>query len=65
MKLSFYFILAILIITAQVWFMGGLEKPDYVAPQWIKERHKYHGIQVSEIYRGEHTFMRDGKRCRL
>jgi hypothetical protein len=42
-----------------------LDRPSHVASAWIKERHKYHGIQVSEIYRGEHTFMRDGKRCRL
>jgi hypothetical protein len=40
-------------------------KPTYVASAWIKERHAYHGIAGSEIYRGEHYFYRNGERIKL
>lgn len=33
--------------------------------QWIKARHKYHGITMSIIENGEHYFIRAGHRCRL
>ena len=36
-----------------------------ICPQWIKDRHKYHGINGSVEYRGEHYFYRDGKKCKL
>jgi hypothetical protein len=65
MKPLLWLSLAILIITAQVWFMGGFKEDDHVASAYVKERHRFHGISGSEIYRGEHTFVRDGKRCKL
>jgi hypothetical protein len=39
---------------------------DRLAPQWVKERHAYHGIAGSMEYRGKRYFInKKGERCSL
>jgi len=42
------------------------KEPDRVVPSHIKERMKYHGVQVVyEDWEGKLYFRRNGKRCEL
>ena len=69
-----YIVGVILILSAYAFFAWLVfvfaDPPHYdhvnwPEKQWVIERHKYHGIDVSIEERGQHYFIREGKRCRL
>ena len=61
-----FFILLIFLFVLEMWVVGIVQTNKYVAENWIKERHKYHGIQTSFEERGKHYFIdKKGRKCRL
>jgi len=64
--MKYFITIMVMIIGFQAFVMWPVESNNSpTCPQWIKNRHKYHGINGSIEYRGEHYFYRDGKKCKL
>ena len=65
-KSAIAFICLMLFLIVFFCWIARAEPPSVIAPQWIKDAHKRHGIQMSMEYRGQHYFInKKGQRCRL
>jgi len=59
-------ILFIVICLLYVLFCRYCPPKSHVAPEYIKEKMKYHGVEVVyEDWNGKLYFRRNGKRCEL
>ena len=49
------------------WILNVVDmNTNHIASEWVKARHRYHGIQMSMEYRGEQYFYnKKGQKCKL
>lgn len=63
--LAAYFALAWWLLMAPRPAAGSIPEWTPAEKKWVKERMKFHGVEVSILDKDGHYFIRNGRRCRL